>query len=303
MSCLAWNCCGLRNLRTVRELEEIVRAKDPSVVFLAKTLTDEARLEFVQSSLGFDHRWVVPRVGRSGGLVLYWKSLMKLTVGGSGKNYIDAFIDKGEESEWRLTGFYGEPEMARRIDAWNKLRYLNSHPVCPWLCLDNFNEIVRQDEKVGGALRSHNQMQLFIDVLDACGFMDLGFVGPKFTWARHYEDGSSIWERLDRGLATNNWFLKFSGSRVHHLHCDSSDHRPILVIFLGLDPPKRKKPFRFKEMWLSNPSCEEVVQAAWYCFGGVEFEGDVLKKVEKCGRDLSWWNRNVFGNVRMELEK
>ena len=61
----------------MRELEEIVRAKDPSVVFLAKTLTDEARLEFVQSSLGFDHRWVVPRVGRSGGLVIYWKSLMK----------------------------------------------------------------------------------------------------------------------------------------------------------------------------------------------------------------------------------
>ena len=56
-------------------------------------------------------------------------------------------------------------------------------------------------------------------------------------------------------------------------------------------------------MWLSNPSCEVVVQAAWYCFGGVEFEGDVLKKVEKCGRDFSWWNRNVFGNVRMELEK
>ena len=45
---------------------------------------------------------------------------------------------------------------------------------------------------MGGALRSHNQMQLFRDVLDACGFMDLGFVGPKFTWARHYEDGSSI---------------------------------------------------------------------------------------------------------------
>ena len=25
--------------------------------------------------------------------------------------------------------------------------------------------------------------------------------------------------------------------------------------------------------------------------------------MEKCGRDLSWWNRNVFGNVRRELDK
>ena len=25
--------------------------------------------------------------------------------------------------------------------------------------------------------------------------------------------------------------------------------------------------------------------------------------MEKCGRDLSWWNKNMFGNVRRELEK
>ena len=47
MSFLAWNCRGLGNLRTVRELVEIIRAKDPTVVFLAETLTDDARLEFV----------------------------------------------------------------------------------------------------------------------------------------------------------------------------------------------------------------------------------------------------------------
>ena len=29
----------------------------------------------------------------------------------------------------------------------------------------------------------------------------------------------------------------------------------------------------------------------------------ILKKVEKCGKELTWWNLNVFGNVRKELEK
>ena len=66
MVCLAWNYRGLRNLRTGRELMEILRAKDPTIVFLAETLTDDARLEFVQRSIGFDHRWVVPRMGRGG---------------------------------------------------------------------------------------------------------------------------------------------------------------------------------------------------------------------------------------------
>ena len=69
MSCLVWNCRGLGNLRTGRELVELIRAKDPSVLFLAETLTDEARLEFIQNSINFDHRWVVPKVGCSGGLV------------------------------------------------------------------------------------------------------------------------------------------------------------------------------------------------------------------------------------------
>ena len=37
---------------------EITRAKDPSVVFVAETLTDDARLEIVQRSIEHDHRWV-----------------------------------------------------------------------------------------------------------------------------------------------------------------------------------------------------------------------------------------------------
>ncbi|XP_023891996.2 uncharacterized protein LOC112003995 [Quercus suber] len=303
MSCLAWNCRGLENLRTGRELVEITRAKDPSVVFLAETLTDDARLEIVQRSIEHDHRWLVPREGRGGGLALFWKSSINLTVVDSSKYYIHAVINKDLDNEWRLTGFYGEPETARRTEAWDKLRYLNSQSNTPWLCIGDFNEITRQDEKVGGRIRPHNQMQLFSEVIDECGFMDLGYVGPKFTWARHFENGSSIWERLDRGLATNSWFLKFPGTKVHHLRCDSSNHIPLHIIFSGLDPHNRKKPFCFEEMWLSNPGCNEIVEVVWHSSSTTGSSEGILQRVEKCGRDLSWWNRNVFGNVRRELEK
>ena len=62
----------------------------------------------------------------------------------------------------------------------------------PWLCGGDFNELTRQEEKLGGAARNHGQMQLFKDVLDECGFMDLGFVGSQFTWSKHFADGHSI---------------------------------------------------------------------------------------------------------------
>ena len=151
MSCLAWNCRGLGNLHTGRELGDIIRAKDPSVLFLAETLRDDARLEFVQRSIGFDHRWVVPRVGRSSGLVLYWKALVNLMVEDSDRHYIDAVINKNTENEWRLTRFYGEPNTARRHEAWTKLKALKSQPKKPWLCFGDFNEITKQEEKQGGA--------------------------------------------------------------------------------------------------------------------------------------------------------
>lgn len=32
-------------------------------------------------------------------------------------------------------------------------------------------------------------------------------------------------------------------------------------------------------------------------------DNTILKRVEKCGKDLSWWNLNVFGNFKKELEK
>ena len=134
------------------------------------------------------------------------------------------------------------------MEAWNKLRGLNNRPSIPWLCAGDFNEISRQDEKLKGAMRSHNQMQQFRDVIDKCGFIDLGFKGSKFTWSKHFTDGHSVWERLDRGLGNSEFLIRFPGSKVSYLKCMSSDHIPLLINLTGLEAPPRKKVFWFEEM-------------------------------------------------------
>ena len=91
----------------------------------------------------------------------FWKSDANVTIKDSHRYFIDATFDKNRETEWRFIGFYGEPETHRRMEAWNKLRGLNNRLNVPWLCVGDFNEISRQDEKLGGAMRSHNQMQQF----------------------------------------------------------------------------------------------------------------------------------------------
>ena len=58
----------------------------------------------------------------------------------------------------RFIGFYGEPETFKRYKTWSKLRSLNNRPNIPWLCVDDFNKIMKLAENLGGALSSHNQM-------------------------------------------------------------------------------------------------------------------------------------------------
>ena len=156
--------------------------------------------------------FVVPHVNRGGGLTLFWKNSIDVTVETFSKNHIDSIINKGKEDAWRFIGFYGELVTHLRHESWSKLRQLNSRFNLPWLCARDFNEILRSNEKHGGNTRSQSQMQLFRNVINECGFLDLGFVGPKFTWSRHYAAGHSMWERLDRGLANYEWFARFSGA-------------------------------------------------------------------------------------------
>ena len=69
-------------------------------------------------------------------------------------------------------------------------------------------------------------MQAFRDVLDHCGFVDLGYLGPDFTWHGRCR-GELIWERLDRGVVNYDWLSRFPIGRIQHLNCYTSDHRPI----------------------------------------------------------------------------
>lgn len=110
----------------------------------------------------------------------------------SSPNFIDAIINKGKEDAWRFTGFQGFFETQNHIESWNTLRRLHPKLSLSWLCAGDFNEIAKSHEKYGGHLRLTKQMQDFQDIVDECSFMDLGFVGTKFTWYKNYPNGGTI---------------------------------------------------------------------------------------------------------------
>ena len=66
---------------------------------------------------------------------------------------------------------------------------------------------------------------------------------------------------------------------------------------------KMKKPFRFEHMWMSDVGCSITVEAVWREDSAESWGTRIIKKVDKCGKELESWCRKNFGNVRRELEK
>ena len=118
---------------------------------------------------------------RAGGLALLWRNSVQIDVYSPSLNHIDVIVDKGKENSWRFTGDYGMPEASRKSETWDLLRNLHQKYSLPWLCVDDFNEILLLHEKLGGALRSETAMREFREVVDDCEFMDLGYVGKKYS--------------------------------------------------------------------------------------------------------------------------
>ncbi|OMO90013.1 reverse transcriptase [Corchorus capsularis] len=125
---------------------------------------------------------MVPCIGRAGGLALLWLNSCRVSILSFSKSHIDAQVGLDLNNCRRFTGFYGQPETSRRQESWNLLKLSATQYEMPWLCTGDFNELLTNDEKIGGALRPQIQMQRFREAVDACEFQELAVTGPVMTW-------------------------------------------------------------------------------------------------------------------------
>ncbi|KAK4572345.1 hypothetical protein RGQ29_030685 [Quercus rubra] len=152
------------------------------IVFLSEKLSDKEHMKWVRDRIYYDGCFMVPNDGRGRGLALPWKAGVNVWVDSFSKYHIDSIVHGGSKNAWRLTRFYGEPDTSQRKEGWNMLRMLSLRPKLPWCCFEDFNELLEVQDKRGGIPRTHNLMQDFRDILNHCGFVDLGFSGLDFTW-------------------------------------------------------------------------------------------------------------------------
>ena len=83
----------------------------------------------------------------------------------------------------------------------------------------------------------------------------------------------------------------------------TSDHKPLWIEQVDLEFRQRKKLFRFEEMWLADKGCGEVVEGVWQARVEGTEDTKVLRKIATCGKELTRWSQERFGNIRNELAK
>src|SRR3954468_10990303 len=115
MNTLLWNCRGVGNPRTVREVVALSKANNPKLVFLCETRQASEKVEKLKWRLNLKGFHGVDSDGRSGGLTLFWEESLTITVLDSCARYIDVLVDDDSMSlSWRCTFVYGEPRVENR---------------------------------------------------------------------------------------------------------------------------------------------------------------------------------------------
>ncbi|XP_074282979.1 uncharacterized protein LOC141607521 [Silene latifolia] len=209
---------------------------------------------------------------------------------------MDFDVEIGEVNS-KVTGFYGWPNVQDRHLSWDLLRLLASESADPWLCVGDYNEVLFSSEMRGGE-RAQWKMNNFRDAVNECGFRDLPSEGYAFTFDNGQSGENNRQSRIDRAMATGEWFDLFPYGRLFHLDRECSDHAPLRVVFdrrLRDDYGPRKK-FCFEHVWVGEEGCEDTIRRAWERGGG-----DVLETIENCVRDLQNWKGISIGKVVKEL--
>jgi exonuclease III len=80
MKLISWNCRGLGNPGAVRDLQQMVKEKKPTLLFLMETKSRQRTMEGLRVKLGFAGFFIVDPVGRSGGLALLWSDENELRI-------------------------------------------------------------------------------------------------------------------------------------------------------------------------------------------------------------------------------
>ena len=151
---------------------------------------------------------------------------------------------------------YGPNDRIERNNVFSELRSAITSINKPSLLLGDFNVILHSRERVG-TFTCNRSVEEFSEWIRDLGLIDIPLQGLKFTWRRNESKS-----KLDRGLCSNDWLIKFPNLKLMGLKRSCSDHNP-LILNLEDNNNWGPKPFRTYNAWFMNPNFKRFIRNEW----------------------------------------
>ncbi|XP_043705215.1 uncharacterized protein LOC122655029 [Telopea speciosissima] len=163
----------------------------------------------------------------------------------------------------------------------------------PFCIIGDFNELLNQDNKLGGKPFYSTPSALSLSqLIDEFYLEEIKLSGSAFTWSNRQKPPHLIRERLDRAFCSPLWLNRFPLTFLTKGAALCSDHNPI-VLNTSSSRPSFKKLFHFQFAWVSHPDFNDVVSSLWD-----SSSMDALPcRLTSFSNILKRWNRDVFGHV------
>ena len=107
----------------------------------------------MRNKCGFTDGLFISSVGRSGGLGFWWKDVNVMLSTFLNHHFSVTIRDELDREVWRVVSIYGWPKISNKWQTWQLMRRLKDETNSPLLYFGDFNEILSQHEKQGGAIR------------------------------------------------------------------------------------------------------------------------------------------------------
>lgn len=231
-----------------------------------------------------------------------WKREINLRVIDKGPRYVEVeLVNDNGVDVWSCHFVYGEQDSNKRVDFFWKIITKIQSIQNLLICIGDWNCLWFKEEKKGGDRISPRNLERARTILDDGNLIDLGHLGPQFTWINRRRGNGFIKERHDRGTANAEWNFMFPNAHIKNYISSGSDHSP-LILDTCLVKMFGPHPFKFEWMWTSHPGCSGQVSKGWLKHNkGTNFD-NVRNNLNRLPPILKKWNRKVFGFLREKIE-
>lgn len=233
--------------------------------------------------------------------MIIWKTNINLKVLDVHQQCVSVLVrEENTDYDIVMTAVYADTYYIIRRELWNHLSDMSDKLTEPWVIGGDYNAIMRNAEKLGGAAPNIRAMNDFLHFQHDNDLIDLGFDDSAYTWTNNNHE-NPIWERLDRILINHNCINMYPNTNItHHTHL-LSDHSPITIC--NKEPAKYVSSFKFLTMWTTHPDCERLIAETWNADIKASSLCKLQIKLKMLKEKLKFWNKNTFGNIYDKIKE